>query len=402
MPIREFFHLIHVVDDMDEANEWYDAVFSPQCFQPKGYAELEKRWATLSMIGDFMIEVIEPSDAPEDQQAPLPKFRGRFGQHFHSLAFFVDVPDLIPLFKRLRMNGVRIAKPGGGMFAGWRRRRTRQHDLHASQGHVRPNRVRGSQRAVARARPAVLGRIGRARGGATSTRSASSASRTSPRSSPISIGDVSCTRPCFDGRVLHEEQSADAESVFVFVGSETVVEMARPTTSDSRLASRPGRERRAPARADVQGARSRSRRAPRREGRYRDRRSERRLLHPRSGRLVRGRLLLHGPHDSGRSARLTRERPAGGARGHRHRREPRHRQGDRARVRAGGRRGGGHRPDRGGLGRRGSRARCTRPSPRSRRTAGERSRFPLISRDRKTSSASSKWPVPSSDPSACS
>ena len=69
------------------------------------------------MIGDFMIEVIEPSDAPEDQQAPLPKFRGRFGQHFHSLSFFVDVPDLIPLFNRLRMNGVRIAKPGGGMFA---------------------------------------------------------------------------------------------------------------------------------------------------------------------------------------------------------------------------------------------------------------------------------------------
>ena len=37
-------------------------------------------------------------------------------------------------------------------------------------------------------------------------------------------------------RVLHEEQSADAESVFVFVGTETVVELARPTTSDSRLA----------------------------------------------------------------------------------------------------------------------------------------------------------------------
>ena len=68
------------------------------------------------MIGDFMIEVIEPSKEPEDQQAPLPKFRGRFGQHFHSLAWYVDEPDLTPLFNRLRMNGVRIAKPGGGMF----------------------------------------------------------------------------------------------------------------------------------------------------------------------------------------------------------------------------------------------------------------------------------------------
>ena len=55
------------------------------------------------MIGDFMIEVIEPSTVPGDQQAPLPKFRNRFGQHFHSLAWYVDVPDLAPLFHRLRM-----------------------------------------------------------------------------------------------------------------------------------------------------------------------------------------------------------------------------------------------------------------------------------------------------------
>ena len=64
MPIREFFHLIHVVDDMDEVDAWYDALFSTQCFQPKGFADLEKRWASLSMIGDFMIEVIEPSSVP--------------------------------------------------------------------------------------------------------------------------------------------------------------------------------------------------------------------------------------------------------------------------------------------------------------------------------------------------
>jgi hypothetical protein len=68
------------------------------------------------MIGDFMIEVIEPSKVPEDQQAPLPRFRNRFGQHFHSLAWYVDVPDQRPLFDRLRAAGVRIAKPGGGMF----------------------------------------------------------------------------------------------------------------------------------------------------------------------------------------------------------------------------------------------------------------------------------------------
>ena len=233
MPIREFFHLIHVVDDMDEANEWYDALFSPQCFQPKGYAELEKRWATLSMIGDFMIEVIEPSDAPEDQQAPLPKFRGRFGQHFHSLAFFVDVPDLIPLFKRLRMNGVRMAKPGGGLFA-------EGDDVEPGNTiFTHPKDTFGQiefeglnelwQGHDPRFSPGWSGAWWR-------------------DEHPLGIERVShFTTIATDHRIAelretaltpraHEEQSADAESVFVFVGSETVVELARPTTSGSPLA----------------------------------------------------------------------------------------------------------------------------------------------------------------------
>ena len=58
------------------------------------------------MIGDFMIEVIEPSKEPEDQQVPLPKFRNRFGQHFHSLAWYVDEPDLTPLFHQLAMTSI--------------------------------------------------------------------------------------------------------------------------------------------------------------------------------------------------------------------------------------------------------------------------------------------------------
>ncbi len=236
MPIREFFHLIHVVDDMDEANAWYDALFSPQCFQPKGYAELEKRWATLSMIGDFMIEVIEPSDAPEDQRAPLPKFRGRFGQHFHSLSFYVDVPDLIPLFNLLRMSGVRIAKPGGGLFP-------EGDDVDPGNTiFTHPKDTFGQIEFVGldalwkghdpRFSPAWSGAWWR-------------------DEHPLGIERVShfttivndldrgreLYENVFNGRVLHEEQSRDAENMFVFVGSETVVELARPTTSDSRLAT---------------------------------------------------------------------------------------------------------------------------------------------------------------------
>jgi catechol 2,3-dioxygenase-like lactoylglutathione lyase family enzyme len=236
MPIREFFHLIHVVDNMDEANEWYDALFSPRCFQPKGYAELEKRWATLSMIGDFMIEVIEPSDAPEAQRAPLPKFRGRFGQHFHSLAFYVDAPDLRPFFDRLRASGVRIAKPGGGLFA-------EGDDVDPGTTiFTHPKDTFGQIEFVG------LDELWRGH---------------DPRFTPGWSGvwwrdehplgiervshfttiaaDLDRARTLyengFDGRVVHEETSDDAESVFVFVGNETIVELARPTTTDSRLAA---------------------------------------------------------------------------------------------------------------------------------------------------------------------
>jgi hypothetical protein len=235
MPIREFFHLIHVVDDMDEANEWYDALFSPQCFQPKGYAELEKRWATLSMIGDFMIEVIEPSGAPEDQLAPLPKFRGRFGQHFHSLSFFVDVPDLVPLFKRLRMNGVRIAKPGGGMFP------EGDDVVPGNTIFTHPKDTFG-QIEFEGLNELWQGRDPRFSDGWSGAWWRDEHPLGIERVSHFTtiVTDLDRGREVyetgFDGRVLHEEQSADAQSVFVFVGSETVIEMARPTTSDSRLA----------------------------------------------------------------------------------------------------------------------------------------------------------------------
>jgi catechol 2,3-dioxygenase-like lactoylglutathione lyase family enzyme len=116
MAILDFFHLIHIVDDEDEVDRWYDEVFAPQRFRPKHWLDAEKRWASLSMIGDLMIEVIEPSSDPADQAAPLSRFRNRFGQHFHSLSWYVDAGGIKPLFDRLRAMGVRIARPGGGMF----------------------------------------------------------------------------------------------------------------------------------------------------------------------------------------------------------------------------------------------------------------------------------------------
>ncbi len=112
--IREFFHLIHIVDDEDEVDAFYDRLFAPERFRAKHFLDSEKRWASLSMVSDLMLEVIEPSAEEADLGMPLSRFRTRFGQHFHSLAWYVDPASVKPLFDRIRAQGVRVAEAGRG------------------------------------------------------------------------------------------------------------------------------------------------------------------------------------------------------------------------------------------------------------------------------------------------
>jgi hypothetical protein len=115
MPIREFFHLIHVVDDIAVGVERFGALFGAEQFG-ENWSDLDHRWATFMMLGDMMLELIQPSDAAEDQNRPLTKFHNRFGQHLHSLSWYVDIEDMPGLYKAFLAEGVRVAKPGGGLF----------------------------------------------------------------------------------------------------------------------------------------------------------------------------------------------------------------------------------------------------------------------------------------------
>jgi catechol 2,3-dioxygenase-like lactoylglutathione lyase family enzyme len=115
--IQEFFHLIHVVNDEDEVDRFYDRLFAPDRFAPKHWSDGEKRWASLSMVSDLMLEVIEASSSDADANSPLAKFHRRFGQHFHSFAWYVDPEDVRSISERLRTAGVRVAKSGGGLLA---------------------------------------------------------------------------------------------------------------------------------------------------------------------------------------------------------------------------------------------------------------------------------------------
>jgi len=235
VPIREFFHLIHVVDDVDVANEWYDAMFAPMNFQPKGWSDVEKRWATLSMIGDFMIEVIEPGKAPEDQGAPLPRFRQRFGQHFHSFAWYVDPDDLKPLFDRLRAMGVRIAKSGGG--------------LHPADGDVDPGTTifthpkdTFGQLEFQDVSHHWLDADPRFQRGWSPSWWRDEHPLGIERVSHFTTVVTDLPRACrfyedaLGAQPLRGRMSATAESAFVFLAPDTVVELAKPMGSESLLA----------------------------------------------------------------------------------------------------------------------------------------------------------------------
>lgn len=234
MPIREFFHLIHVVDDEDEVDAWYDELFSPQRFAPKSWSDGEKRWASLSMIGDFMIEVIEPSSSPEDQAMPLSRFRTRFSQHLHSLAWYVDAADLRPLFDELRATGIRIAKPGGGMFP--------DGDIDPGPTiFTHPKDTFGQLEFVAvddhwlRSDP----RFG-ANWEPSYWRTEHPLGIERVAYFTTVVRDIEPVRRLYEGplggRLLHTEASDGGESAFVWVGSDSVVELAMPTVDDSRLA----------------------------------------------------------------------------------------------------------------------------------------------------------------------
>jgi catechol 2,3-dioxygenase-like lactoylglutathione lyase family enzyme len=232
--IREFFHLIHIVDNEDEVDAFYDSLFSPQRFAPKGWFDGEKLWASLSMVSDLMLEVIEPSAEPSDQHMPLSKFRNRFGQHFHSLSWYLDVEDIGPLFQRLRAAGVRIARPGGGSFPDDTVDLGNTFFTHPKDtfGQIEFEGKRDYWEATDprfqegwTAAPWAEGPLGIQRLSHLTT----------------VVRDVAKARAFYEGplqgTIFHSESSRGAERAFVLVGTDTVIELAQPTDEGSRMAA---------------------------------------------------------------------------------------------------------------------------------------------------------------------
>jgi catechol 2,3-dioxygenase-like lactoylglutathione lyase family enzyme len=89
LKIGKEFHLLHVVSDLNAADEWYDRIFSVRRFV-RNYMKAAMRKASLVLIGDFVMEPAQPVQSPGWEKSALGKFYGRYGQHFHSIAWYVD------------------------------------------------------------------------------------------------------------------------------------------------------------------------------------------------------------------------------------------------------------------------------------------------------------------------
>ena len=110
--IGELFHIIHVSDNLIELDDWYTRVFGAQRFMEPSYSEALQRDATLTLIGaDFVAEPMTPPalNGPvpnSDTETMLGRFLVRHGRHLHSIAWYV--PDVGPLWDRLKAHGVRV------------------------------------------------------------------------------------------------------------------------------------------------------------------------------------------------------------------------------------------------------------------------------------------------------
>ncbi len=112
MAIGKLFHIIHMTGDVPALEAWYDDVFSVRPFMPHNYLETEKRDASLVVLADAVIEPLGPAFHAEGWDVmPLGRFYRRFGNHWHSIAWYSD--DTPDIWQRCTDNGIRVLGQAG-------------------------------------------------------------------------------------------------------------------------------------------------------------------------------------------------------------------------------------------------------------------------------------------------
>jgi catechol 2,3-dioxygenase-like lactoylglutathione lyase family enzyme len=223
--IGKLFHLTHVVSNLAAVDQWYDEIFAVTRFY-RGYEKLAGRDASLLAIGDVIMEPMMPSRVANLQNQSVKKFYDRFGQHFHSIAWYVD--NIEEISAKLDANGLRLfnivgkrVRPGEERFAIW----THPKETHGQLEFA----VIGEYTIDPRLQPAWSADFWRERHPLGIERASHIT---------VVVRDLPAAKHLYcdvlAGKLIHEAEVADRKrSAFVAVGDDTIVELAQPLSPTS-------------------------------------------------------------------------------------------------------------------------------------------------------------------------
>jgi glyoxalase/bleomycin resistance protein/dioxygenase superfamily protein len=221
--IGKLFHLTHVVSDLGAVDRWYDDVFAVTRYY-RGYAAPAGRDASLIAIGEVIMEPMSPARVAKLHNESVKKFHDRFGQHFHSIAFYVDnVPEISMHLDRhhlrlFNITGNRVTPPNE-KFAIW----THPRETHGQLEFATIER----HTIDPRLQPAWSSEFWRDRHPLGIERASHIT---------VVVGDLATAKRLYcevlGGKLIHEHDAANGKkNAFVAVGEDTMVELAQPTSS---------------------------------------------------------------------------------------------------------------------------------------------------------------------------
>lgn len=228
--IGKLFHLTHVVSDLDAVDRWYDEIFSV-CRFYRAYMKPAVREASLLTISDCVMEPVQLARVPGAEKSPIGKFYARFGQHFHSIAWYVEsVEDTCTALNKSNIRlydlvGNLVQEPQGKL-AVW----THPKDTHALLEFA----VIEKFTIDARLQPGWS---------ATFWRDQQPLGIERASHITVLVRDLQEGKALYQdtlgGKLLHEEETpGQKKSAFFAVGEDTVIEVAQPLS----MASPEGRD----------------------------------------------------------------------------------------------------------------------------------------------------------------
>jgi catechol 2,3-dioxygenase-like lactoylglutathione lyase family enzyme len=223
--IGKLFHLTHVVSDLNAVDRWYDDVFAVTRYY-HGFAPAAGRDASLIAIGDVIMEPMTPAKVENLKNQSVKRFHDRFGEHFHSIAFYVD--DVPAISNHLASHNLkmwdvtgRTVTPPNEKFAVWTHPRETPGQLEFA--------IVGRDTIDPRLQPAWTTEFWRERH-PLGIEHASHITTV--------VKDLGAAKKFFcevlGGKLFHEHDTPGRKkSAFVAVGEDTVVELAQPTSSNT-------------------------------------------------------------------------------------------------------------------------------------------------------------------------